>query len=323
MKNEKLNKGIEDIKKIKLSVDEKENILKNIVFFTEAEPIRSSWNLSPLTLLIRNHRFVSSLTFVSLIIFSGSGLVFASQDSLPGDILYSIKVNIIEPINSTFNLTPEGQVAYESSLAVKRLKEAESLINQRRFDVSKEKKLEDLLSKHTDKINNALNRIHENDSPDEIDNIVVNFQAEMNAHARVLDNLNNEDTQNKNDEIKISDTARVNGDRLRNHFKNNENDIPKEFNQKRKDIQSIIDLTSSQLGNIKENNSKNKQKIIEDTNTTLDTAKQFLEKSEDQNKQGDRNNAYSSLLDSESTAKEANILLKEGLRFEDNKNESN
>ena len=78
-----------------------------------------------------------------------SGVVFASQESLPNSIFYPLKVNIVEPIRGALTFSHKNKAKYEINLATERLVEAETLAGQGKLDKINEKKLNNLLNKHT------------------------------------------------------------------------------------------------------------------------------------------------------------------------------
>ena len=78
----------------------------------------------------------------------------------------------------------------------------------------------------------------------------------------------------------------------------------------------MIDSTDTDLGQTDTTVSPKKKRIVEDTHKTLDEARKFLKEGDDDDKAGNFNNAYGKLLDSESSAKEADIFFKAGIKLE-------
>lgn len=71
----------------------------------------------------------SSVSFASvLLVFIGTA--YASQDSLPGEPLYAMKVNVVEDMIALTKTNPEEQVAYDSVLMETRLNELKALSDQ-------------------------------------------------------------------------------------------------------------------------------------------------------------------------------------------------
>ena len=63
-----------------------------------------------------------------VLLFAGSaGVSIAAGKSLPGDLLYPVKVSINEKLGGAFATTEEAKAAYETALADTRLSEAEAL----------------------------------------------------------------------------------------------------------------------------------------------------------------------------------------------------
>lgn len=330
MENEKLNKGIEQIKKIKMTDAEKNQILLNIqnTPLPIKAPIKSPWTIyySFFVSLSKKRMAYYAIATCLIIIISGREIVYASTDSLPGDALYEVKVNIIEPLHTALTFSGVAKAEYESRLAEKRLIEAETLASENKLDETKQEKINSLLEKHTRKLNKELEKLSADNTSDDVDNISINFQAGMNAHARVLDIINsNEESDIKveveNDNAKVAKKARDSGAKVRDNLKNKEENKDK-YTKRKVKIQSLIDETSVNLNNNNTNSSNpnqsktRRQKIIENTGKTIDEARGYLKKADEEDNKQDFPNAYNSLLDSESRAKEADILLKTGLNIE-------
>ena len=79
-------------------------------------------------------RFVHLSRSVALgvlaLVLIGTGTAYASTGALPGDPLYSVKVNVVEPAIGALQTTPEAKAAWQAHLAETRLTEAETLATQ-------------------------------------------------------------------------------------------------------------------------------------------------------------------------------------------------
>ncbi len=177
--NKKLTQGIKEIREIKMSAQEKSQVLKNILgsSFHPKTGIRSPYI----------YALVPALALAFCVV-----LVFASNGSLPGGVLYPLKVNVVEPFHSALLVSPVERADYQSSLATERLQEAETLDNQGTLDAPKEDRLNTLLSDHTKAFDRAVVEINQKNPKDPkiSEDIQNNFQADLNAHAKVLDILN-------------------------------------------------------------------------------------------------------------------------------------
>ncbi|KKR43107.1 MAG: Ran-binding protein [Parcubacteria group bacterium GW2011_GWF1_40_6] len=324
MKDEKLKIGIKEIKEIKMTALEKERILKSVIHspVSYEQPIKSPWTIFSLFSVIHKNRLVYYGFVFSLAVVLGGGAVFASGNSLPGNVFYPLKVSIVEPIHSAFTFSPKKKAQYESNLATKRMIEAETLKSQGKLDKAKEERLSLLLEDHTKAFNKAI------EGNDDDDDAITNFQAGLNAHARVLELMNERDDKSEKQEKnnKVSDTARAGADKIKDTLKERE-DNNKEKNEdkneeRKKHVREIIDGTVRELDNhTSVDVSPDRQTIIDNTHKTLEEANRYLKEADEEDEKGDAKEAYFRLLDSESSAKEAGIFLKSGLKFKDREKE--
>ena len=324
MKDEKLKIGIKEIKEIKMTALEKERILKSVIHspVSYEQPIKSPWTIFSFISVLHKNRLVYYGFVFSLAVVLGGGAVFASGNSLPGNVFYPLKVSIVEPIHSAFTFSPKKKAQYESNLATKRMIEAETLKSQGKLDKAKEERLSLLLEDHTKAFNKAI------EGNDDDDDAITNFQAGLNAHARVLELMNERDDKSEKQEKnnKVSDTARAGADKIKDTLKERE-DNNKEKNEdkneeRKKHVREIIDGTVRELDNhTSVDVSPDRQTIIDNTHKTLEEANRYLKEADEEDEKGDAKEAYFRLLDSESSAKEAGIFLKSGLKFKDREKE--
>jgi len=112
------------LSKKSLSGAQKQNMLAHIYANTQSpvdQPVVSP--LSSYFLFFRQRAFVAVATLV--LIFSGTS--YASAQSLPGDLLYGLKVDVLEPIGLALQLSEEAKSNYKVSLLKKRIAELEEL----------------------------------------------------------------------------------------------------------------------------------------------------------------------------------------------------
>ncbi len=104
---------------IHLSSAERSRIQKAVI--AGLEPIPSPFDFS--TFLIPR----LALTGLMVLVLAFTGTAYASQYSLPGDMLYGVKVGITEPVTRSFAFTDSAKVAWHAEVAETRLAEAEAL----------------------------------------------------------------------------------------------------------------------------------------------------------------------------------------------------
>ncbi len=141
-------KLVGEAKEIKLTERERNSLISAVDAFVLKNPIKkdisigASTNPQPIkspffnkdwffAFSERSHNYYFAGAFVLLAIF-GTGSALASQSSLPGDILYPIKVNVLEEVKAVFlpsTLKPE----YEIHRAQTRISEVKELAEQDRL----------------------------------------------------------------------------------------------------------------------------------------------------------------------------------------------
>jgi hypothetical protein len=319
MKDKNLHNGIDEIHQITMTVLEKKRIFENITnsTVTSNRPVRSTWFSYSFLLSIHKNQLAYYIIIPLITILASSGVVFASQDSLPDSIFYPIKVNIVEPVVGILTFSQEGKAQHESNLATERMVEAEKLASQGKLDTVKEKKLNDLLVKHTNALNNALANINQDNSSDQTDEIVTNFNARMNAHARVLDIISNQESKpnSKVFDNQISKNARFSANVIKDNSESKDKNVSSKYKARKKVVDSLITSAATNINNTAVSATNTDQTIISDTNQTINDAKQYLDEAVNKENKGDSREAYKALLDSESAVKEADIFLKTRLEL--------
>jgi hypothetical protein len=74
-----------------------------------------------------NRKLAFVLASVMIAVIIGGSAVYASEGSLPGDLLYPIKTKVVEPIEIALAPTSEAKAEIETKFAERRLMEAETL----------------------------------------------------------------------------------------------------------------------------------------------------------------------------------------------------
>lgn len=325
--NNRIKEAIEEIKEIKMTSLEKRSMIDSILGSSaeNAKPVSSPYMIYSFFSVITKKRLVYSASVFCLIIMLSGGAVFASGDSLPGNILYPLKVKVVEPARGALIFSPLAKVEYENNLATKRLMEAEVLANEDRLDSSKEEELNSLLENHTIAFNEAVDKFYKSRKPEEILNeneeAINTFQISMNAHARVLDIIVSDkyivDDASLETETKISKTAKESARKIKD--KQKERQVGKksyeidEYKERKETVRSLIDKTTDDLKKTNTKNSKRRQSVVDGATKTLLDARKLLEESDEDESKGDSQNAVDKILDSENSVKEADIFLKTGL----------
>lgn len=127
---EHLTKSAQDIR---LTREASERIRARLVVHMQehpvtVQPVRSPYHRffiqSPFTALMRKP--VLALALI-LLVGAGGATSYGAAGALPGEPLYTVKVNVIEPVTGFLALSRESRAAWKVSVAETRVKEAEQL----------------------------------------------------------------------------------------------------------------------------------------------------------------------------------------------------
>lgn len=136
----------------------------------------------------RNKKSISALVMAGLLM--GGSMSFAAENTVPGEVLYPVKVHVNETVRGTFAVTPKAKAEWDIRLVERRLEEVEELATK--TDVSAEARqiAEANFGKYTERVHGRIAKFEEDeDSEDAI--LTAGELAEMlRTHEGVLAGLN-------------------------------------------------------------------------------------------------------------------------------------
>lgn len=193
---QKIKKGFEDIK---LKNDSKERIKSELYSFMQKNPVMGSLNTRHIkwnekrSLNIRRILLNPMPIVLIIALLLGGGTTFAAEQSLPGDVLYPVKVSVNEGVRGWFAVSDGAEARLNARLAERRLEEAEELASDDRLDDSTRSEVESRFRMHAEKIKEAVNNL--DDDPDkrsEVFGISSDFEASLRAHEGIIFTLSNQ-----------------------------------------------------------------------------------------------------------------------------------
>lgn len=199
-----LDKFLKDAQSIRLSPEEKMGLLNYLKNKMASEPAvrnpvfpgRNIWSI-PLTtinwlrgknnlkLTLTNKPMPIAIIIALLI---GGGVSAVAEQSLPGDVLFPVKVNVNENVRSFLAISDEAEANLQAKLAEKRLEEAEKLAAEDNFKEDVRVRLEENFDKHADKVRAEIAELEAKNTPKALE-IASNLENSLNVHARILKNL--------------------------------------------------------------------------------------------------------------------------------------
>ncbi len=98
-----------------------------------------------------------------IVLITGGSIAWAAEDTLPGDVLYSVKTGILEPMRAAMANTPADKAEKMAECARKRLLEAEKLLSGNRLTVENWQEIQTNMTANLDRADTLIVRIAETD----------------------------------------------------------------------------------------------------------------------------------------------------------------
>lgn len=131
----------------------------------------------------------SAYVAVPMALAVSAGVVFAAQSALPGDLLYGLKVGVIEKVQTGLVFSGQQKAKLDAAFAVRRLEEGEALARQNKLAGELKNELsshfEEQSAKLMDDIN-SLKKEHDEATAAEIDS---SFAQSLKVHQEIVDVL--------------------------------------------------------------------------------------------------------------------------------------
>ncbi len=221
-----------------------------------------------------------------LILLSGSGTVFAAENTVPGDSLYPVKVHINESVRGALAVGTEAKANWEAQIAERRLDEASKLAVQGKLSAELGTKLETKFTEQTQKIKDRIAKLQEAGKDDSASELSTRLQSALQIHSEILDTVNSA-TDTPRQEIKpllkqlkeeVESMKEIKSKMNDEHEKKSAPDVKvaaqNHMNMALKQIEKVQELINSQSGTTTSSAAaklEEAQKVYNEGKTSFDT----------------------------------------------------
>jgi hypothetical protein len=129
---------LQKLKGIKLSSADTIALRTRLLSYADLHEMPEQKIRSPYSIFYSYSRIAIVGAMAILLIVGGTGVSFAAQNTLPGQALYAVKVDVAEPLQSAFITSPVAKAEWQNTLAERRLEEASTLAAQNNLSSSTE-----------------------------------------------------------------------------------------------------------------------------------------------------------------------------------------
>lgn len=179
-----LKKFIRKASEVKLTAHDKRTMLLRIL---GPKSIPSPYSFF-LTVMEYRRRIVVAGVLLAFLLTSG-GTSYAATNALPGEPLYSIKVNVNENIQSFVAVTPDAKAKVEVKHTQTRLAEAEELSKKGRFDAEAQSIIETKIDEHTEALKLNIAELASENATDTVKKVISDLTTSFEVHEAILTEL--------------------------------------------------------------------------------------------------------------------------------------
>lgn len=126
---------------------------------------------------------------LAVVLLAGSGVSYAAESALPGDMLYIIKVHVNERVRGSFQRSTHTRARWEVRLAKRRLEEGETLTARGRMNGEMREHVREHFRRHAQQVAIQLETLLETQEMEAAAEISADFEAGLRAHESVLARL--------------------------------------------------------------------------------------------------------------------------------------
>ncbi|MDD5318505.1 MAG: DUF5667 domain-containing protein [Candidatus Pacebacteria bacterium] len=126
---------------------------------------------------------------VIAILFLTAGTSFAAEGSLPGDVLYPVKINVNEQVVGLVSLTPLSKASWAVTTAERRLDEATQLSIEGRLDDSTREQLQQAFNEKAAQVKASVTALSSDNQATEAEDLATSFSSSLKTHEIVLSKI--------------------------------------------------------------------------------------------------------------------------------------
>lgn len=149
-------KQLHTFKTVSLSDEERGSLRANLSYTVSANVCVPAATLSTYFSRGIQHGLRISLSVLFFVVFVGGSVSAIADSALPGDPLYTFKINVNEEVKGAFLSSPEEKVAWQKNRVETRVAEIRTLADSKTLTKAKQEKAHQALTTQVDKLSKEL-----------------------------------------------------------------------------------------------------------------------------------------------------------------------
>lgn len=134
-------------------------------------------------------KFMPIFAVIVIVALVGGGTSFAAEGTLPGDLLYPLKVHFNEEVRAVLALSVESKARWDAERAERRLDEATELAFEGKINEKTRMELEDRFEEFADRAEARLAQIGAKGKVTAVADLASNFETALRVHEEVLNRI--------------------------------------------------------------------------------------------------------------------------------------
>lgn len=210
------------IQSIRLSEQEKRDGRNEFLEFMEKNPVhrqtpgRGFAHFLDRFYAMTRRPMAATATLLGVFVVTASGISYAAESSVPGDVLYPFKVSVNEQVQGFFHFNSQSKAEWEIDRIKRRLEEVETLKNEGKLDTKTKHDFKQELNINTKAMQENVKDLRAEGKEEAADEIESSFDTVFTDHAEsAMDiefnvaELNPEPLPIKDSEIEIEPETEV------------------------------------------------------------------------------------------------------------------
>lgn len=137
-------------------------------------------------------RPIPAFALAGVLVFMSS-VAYAAEQSLPGEKLYGLKVNVIEPVSVALSLTAETKVNRQTDILEQRLRETETLVAQGKLTPQLKATVEARVSASAETLQREIEDLENSGKHDAAADAQASVEGTLETHSEVLRDREDDD----------------------------------------------------------------------------------------------------------------------------------
>jgi hypothetical protein len=160
---------------------------ENPAVVRKPEDSRLQYRTSNVNNSLINKKNMTLAIIVALLL--GGGTSFAAENSLPGDVLYPIKIHVNENVQELVAVSDEAEAKVQAKLAERRLEEVEKLAADGKLTAETSADLRLRFEEHAEKSKEHRGKVEEGEDEDAAEDINSDIEVSLRMHQNLLEDI--------------------------------------------------------------------------------------------------------------------------------------